>query len=513
VIGEANRRWWLLAAMTGTLSMILLDTTVVSVALPSIQRDLDMGQTELQWVVNAYLLALAALVAVGGRLSDMIDRVGVLIAGIVVFVLSSAACGLAQSTEALIAARAVEGVGAAMMVPPTAAIVISAFGIAERGRAMGIYSGVSMIFLSLGPLVGGVLTEHLDWRWVFWVNLPVGAVTIALIAITRPEGGVERGQRLDLPGLATLVPGLAALVLALMQSSRWGWGSPATLVLLGGGLALLAAFVVVERHAGQPLVQLRLFASRNFRGDTLVLFCVQFALVGLTVFGAIYAQDLLGFDPVEAGLALLPLTLPLLVAAPLAGRLYDRIGPRWPAAIGTLLAGAGFAWQALVLHDFSYALLVPGYVLVGVGIGLVMSPTNTDAMSSAPPALRGQASGVIQTVRQVGGTVGLAIVGTIVANVQHDRLRELLLGAGDPVGQVRVVERVLAEDSGDRRAIVAAVPRADAQTVLESARDAVTDGIAAAYWASAAVMAVAAVVACAVLRRVRYAEEPVAAAG
>jgi EmrB/QacA subfamily drug resistance transporter len=505
VISARSRRWWILAAMTGTLSMILLDATVVSVALPSIQRDLDMGQTELQWVVNAYLLALAALVAVGGRLSDMVNRVGVLIAGIALFVLASAACGLAGSDEALIAARTVQGAGAATMVPPTAAIVINEFAVDERGKAMGVYAGVSMIFLSLGPLVGGVLTEHLDWRWVFWVNLPVGATTIALILLTRPEGRVEGGQRLDVPGLVTLVPGLAAVVLALMESSTWGWGSPATLLLLGGGLALLAAFVVVERRASQPLVQLRLFASRNFRGDTLVLFCVQFALVALTVFGAIYLQDMLGFDPVKAGVALLPLTLPLLVAAPLAGRIYDRVGPRWPVAIGTAVAAAGFAWQALFLHDFSYGRLVPGYLLVGLGIGLVMSPANTDAMSSAPAALRGQASGVIQTMRQVGGTVGLAIVGTIVASVQRNRLEDFLAGVGASSDQIHEVERVLAEDPGGRSQIAANVPRAEAAELLESAREAVTDGIAASFWASSAIMALAALAAFAILRRVRYA--------
>jgi MFS family permease len=263
-MGSDARRWWILAAMTGTLSMILLDQTVVSVALPTIQRDLDTTQTELQWVVNAYLLSLAALVAVGGRLADMFNRVGVLIAGIVLFVGSSAACGLAQSETFLIAARVLQGVGAALMIPPTGAIVINTFAPAERGKAMGIYAGISMIFLSLGPLVGGLFTEYVSWRWVFWVNLPVGALTIAMILRTRPEGRVPPGQRLDVPGLLTLVPGLAAIVLPLMQSSTWGWGSAVTILLLAGGVLLVAAFIALETRVPSPLVQLRLFLTRNF---------------------------------------------------------------------------------------------------------------------------------------------------------------------------------------------------------------------------------------------------------
>jgi EmrB/QacA subfamily drug resistance transporter len=272
-----------------------------------------------------------------------------------------------------------------------------------------------MIFLSLGPLVGGLFTEYASWRWVFWVNLPLGVITIGMILRTRPEGRVPAGQRLDVPGLLTLVPGLIAIVLALMQSNTWGWESPATILLLAGGLLLLGAFVALETRVPSPLVQLRLFLTRNFRGDTLVLFCIQFAITGITVFGAIYAQDLLDFSPVEAGLALLPLTIPVLIAAPLAGRLYDRVGPRIPVTVGMLLVGASLFWTAAVQHDFSYGLLVPGYIVTGIGLALVMSPSNTDAMNAAPSELRGQASGVVQTVRQVGGTVGLAIVGTIVA--------------------------------------------------------------------------------------------------
>jgi EmrB/QacA subfamily drug resistance transporter len=506
VQSESRRRWLILAAMTGTLSMMMLDTTVVSVALPSIQRELDLTQTELQWVVNAYLLSLAALVAVGGRLADLFNRVAVLIAGIALFVLASAACGLADSDAALITARAAQGVGAALMIPPTAAIVINTFPLAERGTAMGIYAGVSMISVSLGPLVGGLLTEYADWRWVFWVNLPVGAATIAMVLWTRPPGQVERGQRLDLAGLATLVPSLAAIVFALMQSNSWGWDSAAVLVLFGGGLMLLAIFITIERRQASPLVELRLFGSRNFCGDSLVLFCMQFSLIALTVFGAIYVQDMLGFSPVETGFGLLPLTIPLLVAAPLGGRIYDRAGPRMLVSAGCLAAGVGLLWTAAVLHELAYGWLVPGFVALGLGIGFVMSPTNTDAISSAPAHLRGQASGVIQTVRQVGGSVGLAIVGAIVAGVQHDRLQDFLLGIDAPQSEIDSVQRVLAEDSASQRQIAERVPPAELHQVTSAAKDATVDGIAAAYWVAGGVVVVAGLAAWAILRRTVAAE-------
>jgi EmrB/QacA subfamily drug resistance transporter len=501
------RRWWILAAMTGTLSMMMLDSTVVSVALPSIQADLDLSQTDLQWVVNAYLLALAAFVAVAGRISDMFNRVHVLITGVAVFVFFSALCGLAQSETWLIGARALQGIGAALMIPPTATIVVNTFGVDERGRAMGIYAGISMIFLSLGPLIGGLFTESLDWRWVFWINLPVGLTTIAMVLWTKPAGRVEGGQRLDWPGLLTLVPGLTLLVLGFMESSNWGWGSAKTLAAIGVGVALLAAFAFIERRARSPLVELRLFRVRNFSGDATVLFFAQFALMGLTIFGAIFTQDILGFTPIEAGLGLLPVTLPLLVAAPLAGRIYDRAGPRGLVTAGTLTAAIGFAITAAVLGEQDYWVLVPGFVLIGAGVGLVMSPTNTDAMSSAPLKLRGQASGTIQTVRQVGGTLGIALLGTLVSNVQNDRLSDLLLGLGESEAQVDSAERLLAEDPAGQAEITQGLSPAEAQQVASGSQDAIVDGIAAAYWGAGGVMLLAAIVAFAVLRRMHYTDD------
>jgi EmrB/QacA subfamily drug resistance transporter len=413
--------------MTGALSMIMLDQTVVSVALPTMERDLGLSATAVQWVVNAYLLSLAALVAVGGRLGDLFGQVRLFKLGALVFILASAGCGLAQADWQILAARAIQGAGAAAMVPATGAILMATFPVAERGRANGIYAGVSMIFLALGPLVGGFLTEEVTWRAVFWVNLPVGVVMLAA-AHTTLRSEIRAGGRMDWVGFFLLVPGLTALVLGLMQGEEWGWSSALVLSLLIGGAALLAMFGFVEPRVRQALVELRLFRSRNYTVNSVVLGLVQFGLTGLTVYGAIWSQSVLGFSPITAGLALLPLTIPVLVVAPFAGRIYDRVGPRWLVASGAFLIGASFIWGGIVLDQISYAWIWPGYVALGAGIGLVMTPAMTDALNSAAPALRGQASGVLQTVRQVGGTVGLAIMGTIVVSITSDRA-----GSADPL--------------------------------------------------------------------------------
>ncbi len=292
-----NRKWWILVTMTGTFSMVLIDSTVVSVALPTIQKDLDLGSAELQWIVNAYLLGLACLVAVGGRLADMFGQSRMFKIGIVIFVVASALSGLAQSGEWIISARAVQGVGAALMIPPTMAIVINAFPVKERGTAMGIYAGISMVFLALGPMVGGLFTEYWSWRMVFYINLPIGIAVIVLSLLTVPKDRPTSKPVLDYPGLVTLVVGLVAFVLALMQSSVWGWESALTLGLLIGGALMIVLFVLIEPKMKNALVELRLFHSRNFSGNAAVLFLVQFILMGLTVFGSIWVQKRVGLQP------------------------------------------------------------------------------------------------------------------------------------------------------------------------------------------------------------------------
>jgi len=497
-ITDANRKWWICGTMTLSLSMILIDQTVVSVALPTIQRELHVSETGLQWIVNSYLLAIAAFVAVGGRIGDMYGNDRIFKLGASVFVLSSVACGLAGSESILLVARAVEGIGAALMIPATGAIVLNAFEPQERGKAMGIYAGVSMIFLALGPLVGGVLTQQVSWRAVFWINVPIGVVMLVVAHVTVPRSKPLEGARIDWPGLATVVPGLTLAVLGLMQSQTWGWGSVKTIGCLAAGIVLLVVFVLIELRHDQPLIQLRLFRNHNFTGDAFVLFCVEFALIGLTVFGAIWVQSVLGFSPIEAGLTLLPLTLPLLVVAPLIGRLYDRVGPRLIVTVGCTIVGLALFWSAGFLDKVSYAWLVPGYIAMGIGIGMVMSPTNTDALNAAPPKDRGEASGVIQTLRQVGGSVGLAIMGTIVASVQTDHVNSFV--AANPQDAAQVAQ-ILKEPT-------AATSANTSPGVLSAVHDAVTAATSASYWVAGSVLIAAAVVAFALLRHVQASDAP-----
>ena len=500
-ITDSNRKWWICGTMTLSLSMILIDQTVVSVALPTIQRELDFSQSALQWVVNAYLLAIAAFVAVGGRLGDIFGNDRTFKLGAAAFVVFSAVCGLADSEAVLLGARALQGIGAALMIPPTGALVLNAFEPQERGKAMGIYAGVSMIFLALGPLVGGLLTQDISWRAVFWINVPIGIVMLVVAHVTVPKAPRLPDARLDWPGMATIVPGLTLLVLALMQSQSWGWGSIKTIGCLAVGAVLLVVFVLIELRHEQPLIQLRLFRSHNFSCDGFVLFMVEFALIGLTVFGAIWIQDVLDFSPIQSGLSLLPLTIPLLFVAPLIGRVYDSIGPRLIVGAGCLLVAAALVWDAAVLSKLSYPWLIPGYLAMGVGIGMVMSPTNTDALNAAPPKDRGEASGVIQTLRQVGGAVGLAVMGTIVANVQSDQIQSFI--AANP-SQASQMEKVLAQPGGTSTAAQAGV----SSSVLDAVHDAVTTATSTSYYVAGGALALAGVVAFLVLRHVRATDAP-----
>jgi EmrB/QacA subfamily drug resistance transporter len=455
---DSKRRWWVLATMTGALSMIMIDQTVVSVALPTIQRDLGLSSAGLQWVVNAYLLVLAVLVALGGRIADLLGAERTFRAGSALFVAASALCGLASSGTWIIAARGLQGVGAAMMVPSTGALIINTFSPQERGKAMGIYSGVSMVFLALGPLVGGLLTQGVSWRAVFYVNLPIGVLIVVLAHFTlphRPRTRIPAGA-IDWIGIPLLIGGLGALVLGLMQGQAWGWSSPAILALLAASAVLVPIFLWWETKARNPLVLLSLYGKQNFSTDSVILAGVQFALVGASVFGAVWSQQVLGFSAIRAGLALLPLTIPLLFVAPVAGRLYDKVGPRPLLATGSLLIGLGLGWLGWHLHLREYGWLIPGYIAMGIGIGLTISPATTDALGAATAPERSQASGIVQTVRQIGGVIGIAVLGAIVANVSSR--------GADPV-------------------------------------TAATNGVAAAYWTGAGMTVVMGILAAALVRR------------
>ncbi len=414
LINEANAKWWTLGAMCFALFMIMLDNTVVNVALPSIQRDLGSSLSSLEWTVNGYTLSFAVLLATGGRLGDIFGRRRSFLIGVVLFAASSAVAGLAPSTTALIVSRVTQGVGAALMMPATLSIVTNAFEPHERGKAIGTWAGVSALALAIGPVLGGFLTEHVSWRAIFYINIPVAAAAVIATLFAVKESRDETvGRQVDYAGVATLTAGLTALVLALIQGNGWGWGSPWVVGLLIASVGMLGAFVAIERRVAAPIVEFPLFASRNFVGSNIIALVVTFAMMSQFFFIALYMQNILGLSPLEAGIRFLPATLMIVAFAPVAGRLTDRVGPRWLIATGLVFVSAALYWLTTIGVGTTYADIWPSFLLMGFGMAMVMSPMSTAAMNAVSNAKAGVASGILSMNRMVGGSLGVAVIGAV----------------------------------------------------------------------------------------------------
>jgi len=414
LITDDNRKWWTLGAMCFALFMIMLDNTVVNVALPSIQRDLGASISGLEWTINGYILSFAVLLATGGRLGDIFGRRRMFLVGVVIFALSSATAGLAVTSTDLVLSRVVQGVGAALMMPGTLSIITDAFPAHERGKAMGTWAGVSALALAVGPVLGGFLTEHVSWRAIFYLNLPVaaGAVVATLFAV-RESRDTTVGREVDYLGVAVLTGALTALVLALVEGNSWGWGSPAVVALLAGSVLGGIAFVAVENRAKAPMVEFRFFGDRNFLGAVVVALIITFAMMGVFFFLALYMQDILRYSPLEAGVRFLPSTLMIVGVAPVAGRLADRFGPRWLIVAGLLILTVSLYTFTGIAVDSSYPELLAGFMLLGIGIALTMSPMTSAAMNAVAVQKAGIASGVLSMFRMVGGSLGVAVTGAI----------------------------------------------------------------------------------------------------
>ena len=416
LVTEENKKWWTLGAVSFGLFMIMLDNTVVNVALPSIQRDLHMQLSELEWIVSGYALTFAALMLIGGKLADAYGRRLIFVLGIAIFTLASLACGLASSGDALIGARVAQGVGAAMMNPATLSIIAVTFPPRQRGTAIGLWAGVSALALALGPLVGGLLTEHAGWNWIFFINVPVGALGILASFVLIDESRDETHERLDLPGLATSGVGLFALSYGLIEANNYGWGSTRIVGAFVIAGAALASFVLLERHTRAPMLDLTLFRNRTYVGANLVMLLVALAMFGVFFFVSLYMQNVLGYSAVQAGAAFLPMTLLIIVLAPLAGRLSDRFGSRWLMASGMVLLAAQLAYFSQLSADATFWRLVPALVLGGFGMSLTMTPSSAAAMRAVPVAKAGMGSAVLNAFRQVGGSTGIALMGAIMAS-------------------------------------------------------------------------------------------------
>ena len=415
-IGGPRRKWWVLAAMSGVLGLVVLDETVVGIALVTMRSDLAMSDVASHWVVNVYLLTFTCFVAIGGRLGDRLGHRGVFLFGMILFGLASVASGTAQSGAWLIAARAVQGIGGAIIFPASWAIMTNTFPPDQRGLAFGIQVTVAGLFMASGPLVGGLFTEALSWRWIFWINLPVVAAVAAVALATLSSGtGESRPGLLDLRGLVTLVTGLTLVVVALMEGGDWGWSDPLTLGLLFGGGALLALFWRTERALDDPLIEVGLLKIATFTGGNLVFFMFQFNKVAVFVFVALYLQEVLHQSPIDAGIIVMIGIVPALFTSILGGKAADRFGSRRPLALGLLLNGVALLLLgAATSIDSIYAIVAP-LVLWGAMLPVTAVTARRALMGAVPADKQGQASGVNLTIQMLGGTVGMALCSALLA--------------------------------------------------------------------------------------------------
>ena len=415
-----SRPWWTLAGTSAGLFLLMLDSTVVALALPSIREDVGASSAGLQWVMNAYLLVITAFVVTAGRLGDMFGRKRLFLAGLCLFALGSVLSGAADDELVLIGGRVLQGLGAAPMLPLSLAIVCNAFPAGEQARALGIWAGISAVALGIGPLAGGVLVD-LDWRLIFWINLPIAALGIAITLLAAPEStDPGSGRRVDLAGLLTLGAGLTAIVLALVQARIWSAGAVAAAAVLG--LLCLYAFWRIEHRSPEPIVDFSLFRNGAYFGAS----AAAFALVGsywvVMFFQPQYLQDVRGHSAVLSGLMILPVTVPMIFVSPFSGRLIARFGARALMTAGMVLGVVGLLALTRIDPDSSYALLLAGYLPFGIALGFVYAPMSTAAMAAMPAEKVGIASGVLAMDRVMAGTVALAVSGTVF---------HALLGSGD----------------------------------------------------------------------------------
>ena len=439
--GRASRKWWVLVAMMFGLFMPMLDNLVVNVALPTIQLRLGAGVSGLQWIVDAYTLAFASFMLTGGALGDLFGRKRFFMAGLGLFTAGSLLCALSGTTGQLIAFRAVQGLGAAMLLPGSLSIITATFSGKERGAAIGIWASVSGLAIAIGPVVGGLLVEHVSWRSIFYVNVPVGILGILMTAIiVRESRDTSRTRRLDLPGLATGTAGLFFLVYALIEGNGRGWTDGLILGSFALAAAFLATFLVIESRTTSPMLPLSFFRIPTFAAANAVAATTFFALFGSVFFLSLYLQNVLGYSPVGAGLRLLAFSGVILFVAPVAGRLSDRYGSRGFMTVGPLFAAAGLSFLLLTgVHSSYPAVLLPGFLILALGLSLTLSPMTAAVMGSVPTAKAGVASAATNTSREIGGVFGVALLGAIITSSFKVGFAGRLLRAGIQTGQAQLV--------------------------------------------------------------------------
>ena len=498
-----NRKWWTLFAMCFALFMIMLDNTIVNVALPSIQHELKPTPENLEWTVNAYILVFATLILLGGKLGDRFGRKRIFMVGLVVFTLSSMACALAQSDTQLIGFRAVQGVGGALLNPLSLSILVAVFPRKQLPQAIGIWAGISGLGLAIGPLLGGFLTQHFSWSAVFWVNVPIGVVALGVTAWAVVESRDPAARSLDILGTVLISASLFSLTYGLIKTANHAWLGAYTLSFIAASVVLGALFVVWESRVSDPMIPLGFFRIRAFTVSSVVV-----ALVGVALFGVLYCltlffQNVRGYDPIQAGLRTLPTTMMILFVAPIGGRLSGRVGPRWLMTVGMFSASIGLFGLSFVRVDSSYNAIWPFQVLMGAGMALTMPAVSATGMAAVDRTKAGIASGVINASRQVGGALGIAVLGgigtTLAASAWADRISGL-----PPALHAQAERLVPLVQGGQGKQILAITHNPTAQA---DALEAFVHGVDRAFLTGAGLTFAAALVAMIGLRNLRPAAD------
>jgi EmrB/QacA subfamily drug resistance transporter len=426
-------KWWTLVAVCLATFMLLLDVTIVNVALPAIERDLHASFSDLQWVVDAYALTLAAFLLTAGSIADLIGRKRVFVLGVGLFTLASMLCGLAHEPLLLNLARGLQGSGAAMMFACALALLASAYQGRDRGTAFGLWGATTGAAVAVGPLVGGVLTQGIGWEAIFFVNIPIGLGVIALTQRTVQESKAPSEGRVDAPGLVTFSAALFLLVFALIRSNEEGWGSTMIVGMLSAAAGLLIAFLVIERRSDHPMLDLSLFRKPSFVGASVAAFVLSASMFAMFLYLTLYIQNQLSYSALESGLRFLPVTLLSFVVAPLAGKFAERLGIRWFIGVGLVFVGTGLLLMSGLSAGDDWTSLLAGFAFAGIGIGLVNPPLATAAVGVVEPWRAGMASGINSTFRQVGIATGIAAWGALFQSVVDDKQAQFERAVGQPI--------------------------------------------------------------------------------
>ncbi|AQU70608.1 MFS transporter [Streptomyces niveus] len=499
-------KWWTLTAVCLGTFMLLLDITIVNVALPDIQRSLHASFSDLQWVVDAYSLTLASLLLTAGSLADMYGRKKLYVIGLTIFSLASLLCGLAGSSLMLQLSRGIQGVGGSIMFSVSLALLADAFRGKDRGVAFGIWGTITGLAVAIGPLLGGVLTTGLSWEWIFYVNLPIGAIAVAITLVKVAESRQPGARHPDWPGFVLFTAALSSLVYALIQSSHDSFSDPVVIACLAAAVVLMSAFVVVELRTSQAMFDLSLFRKPTFTGGLVAAFGLSASILSMLLYLVLYLQDVLGYSALGAGLRLLLISAGILVVSTISGRLSSRMPVRFLIGPGLLLIGGGLLWMRGLNASSDWTHLIPGMIMSGAGLGLVNPPLASTAVGVVQPAHAGMASGINSTFRQIGIATGIALLGTLFSSKVKSYVTDhigAIPGVGDFGPQIST-----AVQSGTVTQALGSLPPEVRAPVKHLATAAFTSGLNEILLVAALIALVAGVVSLAAIRTKDFAQAP-----